>query len=164
MSNAPCHTPCNPVCTLGGFSLYGPSAVWLCCGWFVSGCVHTICRCICAVGGLSLVVCTPSAGASVLWVVCLCVVVCRHTICSCVCVVGGLYIIIMYIYHALVNALSTHMIHILNMIFYTHVKHSPTKTMYLKYFIFFKHKKINNKNALQTRIYIYTICSCVGGL
>ena len=35
----------------------------------------------------------------------------------------------MYIYHALINALSAHMIHInLNMIFYTHVKHSPTKT------------------------------------
>ena len=30
-------------------------------------------------------------------------------------------IIIMYIYHALINALSAHMIHInLNMIFYTH--------------------------------------------
>ena len=37
--------------------------------------------------------------------------------------------IIMYIYHALVNTLSTHVIHInLNMIFYTHVEHSPTKT------------------------------------
>ena len=41
-------------------------------------------------------------------------------------------IIIMYIYHALINALSAHMIHInLNMIFYTHVKHSPTKTIYI---------------------------------
>ena len=39
-----------------------------------------------------------------------------------------LIIIIMYIYHALINALSAHMIHInLNMIFYTHVEHSPTK-------------------------------------
>ena len=37
-------------------------------------------------------------------------------------------IIIMYIYHALINALSAHMMHInLNMIFYTHVEHSPTK-------------------------------------
>ena len=37
------------------------------------------------------------------------------------------YIIIMYICHALINALSAHMIHInLNMIFYTHVEHSPT--------------------------------------
>ena len=37
-------------------------------------------------------------------------------------------IIIMYIYHALINALSTHIIHInLNMIVYTHVEHSPIK-------------------------------------
>ena len=40
--------------------------------------------------------------------------------------------IIMYIYYALINALSAHMIHInLNMIFYTHVEHSPTKTIYI---------------------------------
>ena len=45
-------------------------------------------------------------------------------------------IIIMYIYHAFINALSAHMIHInLNMIFYTHVKHSPTKTIYIKYYL-----------------------------
>ena len=32
----------------------------------------------------------------------------------------------MYIYHVLINALAAHMIHInLNMIFYTHVEHSP---------------------------------------
>ena len=44
-------------------------------------------------------------------------------------------IIIMYIYHALINSLSAHMIHInLNMIFYTHVEHSPTKTIYIKYY------------------------------
>ena len=44
-------------------------------------------------------------------------------------------IIIMYIYHALINALSAHMIHInLNMIFYTHVEHRPTKTIYIKYY------------------------------
>ena len=41
-------------------------------------------------------------------------------------------IIIIYIYHALINALSAHMIHVnLNMIFYTHVEHSPTKTIYM---------------------------------
>ena len=41
----------------------------------------------------------------------------------------------MYYYHALLNALSAHMIRInLNMIFYTHVKHSPTKTIYIKYY------------------------------
>ena len=44
-------------------------------------------------------------------------------------------IIMMYIYHVLINALSAHMIHInLNMIFYTHVEHSPTKTIYIKYY------------------------------
>ena len=37
-------------------------------------------------------------------------------------------IIIMYIYHALINAMSAHMLHInLNMILYTHVEHSPAK-------------------------------------
>ena len=41
----------------------------------------------------------------------------------------------MYIYHALINALSAHMIHInLNMIFYTHVEHSHTKIIYIKYY------------------------------
>ena len=37
-------------------------------------------------------------------------------------------IVIMYIYHALINALSAHMIHInLNTIFCTHVEYSPTQ-------------------------------------
>ena len=50
-------------------------------------------------------------------------------------------IIIMYIYHALINALSAHMIHVnLNMIFYTHVEHSPTKTIYIKYYNKYKIK------------------------
>ena len=41
------------------------------------------------------------------------------------------------------------MIHIkLNMIFYTHVEHSPTKTVYIKYY--------TNKNALHTRTYART--------
>ena len=44
-------------------------------------------------------------------------------------------LIIMYIYYALINALSAHMIHInLNMIFYTQVEHSPTKPIYIKYY------------------------------
>ena len=40
----------------------------------------------------------------------------------------------MYIDHALINALSTHMIHInLNVMFYPHqVEHSPTKTTHTK--------------------------------
>ena len=38
----------------------------------------------------------------------------------------------MYIYHALINALGAHMIHVnLERIFYTHVEHSPTTTIYL---------------------------------
>ena len=63
-------------------------------------------------------------------------------------------IIIMYIYHALTNALSAHMIHInLNMIFYTHnIEHSPTKTIYIKYCI----QKTHNKNALQTHTHTHT--------
>ena len=45
-------------------------------------------------------------------------------------------IVIMYIYHALINALSTHMIHInLNMIFYTHTEHSSTRTIYIRYYM-----------------------------
>ena len=41
----------------------------------------------------------------------------------------------MYCYHALINAPSARMIHInLTMIFYTHVEHSPTKTIYIKYY------------------------------
>jgi len=52
----------------------------------------------------------------------------------------------MYIYNALINALSTHMIHIkLNMIFCTHVGHSPTKTVYIKYYT-----KNKTKNTLET--------------
>ena len=49
-------------------------------------------------------------------------------------------IIIMYIYHVLINALSAHMIHTnLNMIFYTHIEHSPTKTIYIQYYMEKKH-------------------------
>ena len=39
----------------------------------------------------------------------------------------------MHIYHALINALGAHMIHInLNMILYTHVEDSPTKPTHTK--------------------------------
>ena len=42
----------------------------------------------------------------------------------------------MYIYLALINALSAHMIHInLNGIFYTHVEHSSSKTIYIRYYM-----------------------------
>ena len=46
----------------------------------------------------------------------------------CYIVTTRIIIIIMYIYHALINALSAHMIHIhLDMIFYTHVEQSYQK-------------------------------------
>ena len=44
-------------------------------------------------------------------------------------------IIIMYSYHAFINALSTVIIHINLSIFYTHVEHSPTKTIYIRYYM-----------------------------
>ena len=49
----------------------------------------------------------------------------------------------MYIYYGLFfDALSAYMIHIkLNTIFYTHVEHSPTKTVYIKYYMEKKKKK-----------------------
>ena len=51
-------------------------------------------------------------------------------------------IVRMYIYHVLNNALSAHVIHInLNVIFYTHVEHSPAKTIYIKYCKNKKHYK-----------------------
>ena len=70
-------------------------------------------------------------------------------------------IIIMYIYHAL-------MIHInLNMIFYTHVKHSPTKTSYIKYYkkiiiiivikTHYKHTRMHAHTQWHT--HAYTDCS-----
>ena len=60
-------------------------------------------------------------------------------------------IIIMYIYHALINALSAHMIHInLNMIFYTHVENSSTIFFFLHKVLLKNKKTKTNKNALQT--------------
>ena len=45
------------------------------------------------------------------------------------CMLHSVIIIIMYIYHVLINALSTHMIHInLNIIFYTHVEHTSEES------------------------------------
>ena len=63
-------------------------------------------------------------------------------------------IIIMYIYHALVNALSAHMIHInLNMIFCTRVDHSPTKTIYIKYYV---EKQIHTHGLTHTHTHTHT--------
>ena len=56
----------------------------------------------------------------------------------------------MYIYHAFINAMSAHVMHInLNMIFYTCVEHSSTKIIYIKYYT----NKNKNKKALQTHTY-----------
>ena len=93
---------------------------------------------------LSLQVCVSTPyGLYVRACVCVCVCVCacvracvRACVCACVrarisiphCLYRCVIIIIMYIYHSLINALSAHIIHInLNMIFYKHVEHSPTK-------------------------------------
>ena len=60
----------------------------------------------------------------------------------------------MYIYHVLINALSAHMIHInLNMIFYTEVEHSPTKTIYIKYYT----KKQEKKSTTNTYTCTHTM-------
>ena len=60
----------------------------------------------------------------------------------------------MYIYHALINALSAHTIHInLNVLFCTHVEHIPTKTIYIKYYT--KQNK-QTKNALQGQAHTHT--------
>ena len=60
----------------------------------------------------------------------------------------------MYIYHGIINALSAHMIHInLNMIFYTHIEHSTTKTISHKVIIIiYKKKKMDWSN--------WTLMSC----
>ena len=48
----------------------------------------------------------------------------------------GSIIIIMHIYYVLINIRSAHMLHInLDTLFYTHVEHSPTKTIYIKYYM-----------------------------
>ena len=53
-------------------------------------------------------------------------------------------IIIMYIYHALIDALGAHTIHInLNTVFYTHAEHSPTNAIYIKYYL--KHTHTHTK-------------------
>ena len=62
----------------------------------------------------------------------------------------------MYIYHALLNALSAHLVHInLNMIFYTHVEHSPTKTIYLRYYME-KHTHTHTQTHTDTHTHTHT--------
>ena len=44
----------------------------------------------------------------------------------------------MYIYHALINTLSTHIMHInLNTVFYIHIEDSPTKIIYIRHYIIY---------------------------
>ena len=52
----------------------------------------------------------------------------------------------MYIYHALINTLRAHMIHInLSTIFYVHDEHSPTTVIYMNYYM--NRKKKNEKKG-----------------
>ena len=52
-------------------------------------------------------------------------------------------------YHTLIDALSAHMIYInLYAIVYTHIEHSPTETIYIKYYI---EKKQNKKTIRAPR-------------
>ena len=54
----------------------------------------------------------------------------------------------MYIYHALINALSANIIHInINTIFYTHVEDIPTKTIY-------------GRNYMETHTHTHTHNDC----
>ena len=77
-----------------------------------------VCVCVC--------VCVEGGGVEHL---CACMNVCkRERLLHFFCFASLCTLIIMYIYHTFINALSAHMIHInLNMIFYTHVGHSPTQ-------------------------------------
>ena len=62
----------------------------------------------------------------------------------------------MYIYHALINAMSAHVMHIhLNMIFYTRVEHSPTKIIYIKYYTNKKQKQ-KQKSTTNTHTHTHT--------
>ena len=65
---------------------------------------------------------------------------------------SGQTIIIIYIYYALINALSAHMIHInLNVIFYTHAEHSPIKTTHTKQHT--ERQANNDKNVSKWTLY-----------
>ena len=65
-------------------------------------------------------------------------------------------IIIIHIYHALISTLNGHMIHInLIKIFYTHVEHSPTKTIYIKYYME-THTHMHTNTHAHTRTHTYT--------
>ena len=57
--------------------------------------------------------------------------------------------------------MSTHIIHInLNMVFYTHVEHCPTKTIYIKYYK--KYKKLQ-KCTTNTHTHTHTLTVAEAG-
>ena len=59
----------------------------------------------------------------------------------------------MYIYHTLITALNTHMIHIdLNTIFYTHVEHSLAKAISVK-LLYGEHTHTHTHNAMHSNMY-----------
>ena len=68
-----------------------------------------------------------------------------------------------YFYHALIGALSAHMIHIILNIFYTQIEHSPTKTMNIKYYMFFgnthTHTHTHTRTHARTHARTHTDCS-----
>ena len=57
----------------------------------------------------------------------------------------------MYIYHASIDAQGPHMIHInINTVCYTRVEHSPTNTIYIKYYMLQKSKCNESKPFIHT--------------
>jgi len=62
----------------------------------------------------------------------------------------------MYTYHALINALSAHITPVnLNTILYTHVEHSPTKTIYTKYMETCTHAHMHVRTHTQTHTHTH---------
>ena len=89
-------------------------------------CSHTLSQVVYLVDSLSVTI--SSGGNSARSFDGFCSFTLSHGLC-----IQLIIIIIMYIYHALINALSAHVIHMnLHMVFCTHVEHSPTKTIYIK--------------------------------
>ena len=74
----------------------------------------------------------------------------------------GSVIIKMHIYYVFINTLSAHMVQInLDTLFYMHVEHSPTKTIYVKYYIYgnaHTHTHINC-NEIKRMTFIW-MCKC----
>ena len=64
-----------------------------------------------------------------------------------------IHIKMMYVYHALINALSSHMIHInLNTTFYTHVEHSPTRTYMICMIYGYTYRHQNNQHERRRHV------------